>query len=116
LARIISKGKKITHYVKIIEIMPKVDPDHLSDLLDVVFDKYEPLLGFRPFYYVNYTTFDRCSITLQLISEDPQLIVIYANSFLKDILYKLYSEEVFENWDGELPNDLKIIKQQKGDF
>jgi len=116
LTKIISKGKKITRYIKIIEIRPNIDPDNLSDLLDVVFDKYEPLMGFRPIYYVNYTTFDRCSITLQLIGEDPNIIVLYANSFLRDILFKLYSEEVFENWKGELPVDLMITKQQKGDF
>lgn len=116
LKRIISKGKKITRYIKVIEVRPNIDPDNLSDLLNVVFDKYEPLMGFRPIYYVNNTTFDRCSITLQLIGEDPNLIVLYANSFLRDILYKLYSEEVFENWEGELPVDLMINKQQKSDF
>ena len=116
LTRIISKGKKITRYIKIIEIRPNIDPDDLSNLLDTVFDKYEPLLGFRPIYYVNYTTFDRCSITLQLIGEDPKIIVLYANSFLRDVLYKLYSEEVFENWDGELPVDLMINKKQTSDL
>jgi hypothetical protein len=116
LTRIISKGKKITRYIKIIEIRPNIDPDDLNNLLDTVFDKYEPLLGFRPIYYVNYTTFDRCSITLQLIGEDPKMIVLYANSFLRDVLYKLYSEEVFENWDGEFPVDLMINKKQKDDL
>jgi hypothetical protein len=116
LTRLISKGKKITRYIKIIEVRPNIDPDHLNHLLDVVFDKYEPLLGFRPIYYVNYTTFDRCSITFQLICENPKLIVQYANPFLKDVLYKLYSEEVFEDWDGDLPVDLMINKQQRGDF
>ena len=116
LTRIISKGKKITRYIKIIEIRPNIDPDDLSNLIDTVFDKYEPLLGFRPIYYVNYTTFDRCSITLQLIGEDPKIIVLYANSFLRDVLYKLYSEEVFENWDGELPVDLMINKKQTSDL
>jgi hypothetical protein len=116
LSQIISKGNKITRYIKIIEVRPNIDPDDLNDLLNIVFEKYEPLLGFRPIYYVNYTTFDRCSITLQLIGEDPKLIVKYANSFLKDVLFKLYSEEVFENWEGELPVDLMINKTEKGDF
>jgi len=116
LTRFISKGKKVTRYIKIIEVRPNIDPDNLSNLLDIVFDKYEQVLGFRPIYYVNYTTFDRCSITLQLIGKDPKLIVLYANSFLRDVLYKLYSEEVFENWEGELPVDLMIHKKQKGDF
>jgi len=116
LSHIISKGNKITRYIKIIEVRPNIDPDDLNDLLNIVFEKYEPLLGFRPIYYVNYTTFDRCSITLQLIGEDPKLIVKYANSFLKDVLFKLYSEEVFENWEGELPVDLMINKTEKGDF
>jgi small-conductance mechanosensitive channel len=115
LTRIISKGKKLTRYIKIIEIRPNIDPEKLDELLDIVFDKYEPLMGYRPIFYVNKTTFERCSITLQLIGEDPNLIVLYANSFLRDILYRLYSDEVFENWTGELPMDLKLTKNQAGD-
>lgn len=116
LTRIISKGKKITRYIKIIEVRKNINPDNLHHLLDVVFDKYEPLLGFRPIYYVNFTTFNRCSITIQLICENPKLIILYANSFLIDLVYKLYSDEVFENWSGDLPVDLMINKQQKGDL
>ena len=116
LTRLISKGKKITRYIKIIELRENIDPDNLNQLLDVVFDKYEKLLIFRPIYYVNSTIFDRASITLQLISENPKLIVQYANPFLRDVLDKLYSEEIFENWNGDLPLDLMINKQQKGDF
>lgn len=115
LTRLVSKGKKLTHYIKIIEIRPNVDPESLDNLLSIVFDKYEPLLGYRPIFYVNKTTFDRCSITLQLIGEDPNLIILYANAFLRDVLYKLYSDEVFENWTGELPSDLKLTKSQAGD-
>jgi small-conductance mechanosensitive channel len=115
LTRLISKGKKLTRYIKIIEIRPNIDPENLGKLLDIVFDKYEPLLGYRPIFYVNKTIFDRCSITLQLIGEDPNLIILYANVFLRDVLYRLYSEEVFKNWAGELPADLKLTKNQTGD-
>jgi len=116
LTNIISKGKKITRYLKIIQVRPNVDPDNLSDLLDAVFDKYEPLLGYRPIFYVNYTILGRCSITLQLIGEDPELIVLYKNSFMRDVLYKLYSDEVFENWEGKFPTDLLINQQQRGNL
>ncbi len=116
LTRLISKGNKITRYIKTIEVRPNIDPDKLHHLLDVVFDKYEPLLGFRPIYYVNFTTFSGCSVTIQLICENPKLIVLHVNEFLKDLLYKLYSEEVFENWDGDFPVDLMIDKKQRGDF
>ena len=116
LTRLISTRKKITRYIKIIALRENIDPDSLNQLIAVVFDKYEPLLGFRPIYYMNYTIFDRVSITLQLISENPKLIVQYANPFLRDVLDKLYSEEIFENWNGDLPLDLMINKQQKGDF
>lgn len=115
LTRIISKGKKITRYIKIIEIRYIIDPEELDKLLNIVFDKYEPLMGYRPIYYVNKTTFDRCSITLQLIGEDPNAIILHANTFLKDILYKLYSEEIFENWRGKFPVGLMINKNQEGD-
>ena len=115
LTRLVSKGKKLTRYIKIIEIRPNIDPQNLDNLLDIVFDKYEPLIGYRPIFYVNKTTFDRCSITLQLIGEDPNLIILYANSFLRDVLYRLYSDEIFENWTGELPIDIKLNKNQAGD-
>ena len=110
LTRIISKGKKLTRYIKIIEIRSIIDPKELDNLLNVVFDKYEPLMGYRPIYYVNKTTFDRCSITLQLIGDDPKTIILHSNVFLKDVLYKLYSEEIFENWNGKLPTGLMINK------
>lgn len=115
LTRLVSKGKKLTRYIKIIEIRPNIDPKSLDNLLNIVFDKYEPLLGYRPIFYVNKTIFGRCNITLQLIAEDPNLIVLYVRPFLRDLLYKLYSDEVFENWAGELPNDLKLNKKQTGD-
>jgi hypothetical protein len=116
LKHLITKGKKLTRFVKVIEIRPNVKPESLDTLLSNVFDKYEPLLGYRPIYYVNRTIFNRCNITLQLIVEDPNLIIEYANLFLKDVLFNLYSEEVFENWDGELPADIMITKQQKEDL
>jgi small-conductance mechanosensitive channel len=116
LSRLVSKGKKLTRFIKIIEIRPNIDPENLDNLLDIVFDKYEPLMGYRPIFYVNKTTFDRCSITLQLIGEDPNLIILYANSFLRDVLYRLYNDEVFESWTGELPLDLKLTKTQTGDM
>ena len=115
LTRIISKGKKLTRYIKIIEVRPNIDPESLEKLLEIVFDKYEPLMGYRPIFYINKTTFDRCSITLQLIGEDPNLIILYAKPFLRDVLYRLYSDEVFENWTGDLPMDLKLTKNQVGD-
>jgi small-conductance mechanosensitive channel len=116
ISRLVSKGKKLTRFIKIIEIRPNIDPENLDNLLDIVFDKYEPLMGYRPIFYVNKTTFDRCSITLQLIGEDPNLIILYANSFLRDLLYRLYNDEVFESWTGELPLDLKLTKAQKSDM
>ena len=115
LTRLVSKGKKLTRYIKIIEIRPNIDPEKLDNLLNIVFDKYEPLIGYRPIFYVNKTTFDRCSITLQLIGEDPNLIILYANAFLRDVLYRLYSDEIFENWTGELPIDLKLNINNAGD-
>ena len=106
--KLISKGEKVTRYIKIIEVRPNIAPKNLEGLLTPVFDKYEPLLGFRPYFYVNQTTFDRCSITLQLVGENPQQIFLYVNSFLRDVLFTLYPEEVFEGWEGKLPKGLLI--------
>lgn len=101
ISDIISKEERITRYIKIVEILANKDPETIDNLLSKVFDQYEKLFGFRPFYYVNNTTFDRCSITLQIVTKKPELIQLYLNSFLRDIVYILYEEDIYSEWNKE---------------
>ncbi|MEJ2252038.1 MAG: mechanosensitive ion channel [Candidatus Lokiarchaeota archaeon] len=103
--KIISKDEKITRYIKIVQITSTQEPDIIDIKLNKVFKKYEDVFGNRPFYYINNTIMDRCSITLQIVTRRPQLILYHLNSFLRDILYELYDEKIFSGWDKE-----KIIK------
>ena len=57
----------------------------------------------RPFYYANNTVADRESITIQALTKKPKLIPLFAPTFLRDVLYALYPDEIFYEWEGERP-------------
>ncbi len=88
------KEDKFTRYIKTIEIPYSFIDKEINEQLTKPFDKYEQLLGIRPFAYANRTNFDRLSITLQLLTKDPNMIIIYKNQFMKDILYELTPEKI----------------------
>jgi len=92
----VSRGEKITNYTKMVEILYSVNPDNLNSLLSSVFDKYEPIFGIRPDYLIEKTNWDRCLITLLVLSKDPNLVIEYIDNFLKDIIYKLYPKKIAE--------------------
>ena len=92
---LITGEKKLTRYIKIVELLIGVNMEELDDLLKPVFDKYESLLGIRPFFYANNTTSGvnpRLSITLQILSPNPEFILRYTDPFLKDVLYSIYPD------------------------
>jgi len=91
---IIVKEGNFTRYIKVVEVPYSVDLEHLGDLLEEVFDKYEKRLGIRPYYYANTTAREHLSITLQILSKNPQLVLRHSYPFIKDVLYALMSEEV----------------------
>jgi hypothetical protein len=95
---LITKGEKITLYTKSVEILSSVNPENLDNLLSSVFDKYNSLFGVRPDYLVDTTTFDRLKIILLIMAESPNLVLEYIDMFLRDILYKLYPNEIFMGW------------------
>ena len=102
---LIKKGEKTTLYTKSIEILSTVNPENLDNILTPVFDKYEPLLGVRPDYLVDTTTADRLKIILLIMAKYPNLVLEYIDVFLRDILYKLYPNEIFMGWgSGEQSN------------
>lgn len=101
LGKIITGKKKITRYIKVVELLGSVDAERLKELLDPIFEKYEPIFGERPFFYVNNTIgalVNRLSITIQIISEDPMLILTYTDPLMKDILFKIYEKEINYGW------------------
>ncbi len=94
LEDIIAKEGKFTRYIKVVEVPYIADLEHVGDLLEEVFDKYEKRLGIRPYYYANTTVRDHLSITLQILSKNPQLVLRNTYPFIKDVLYALLSDEL----------------------
>ncbi|TFF95464.1 MAG: mechanosensitive ion channel [Promethearchaeota archaeon] len=101
---ILARSKKIARFVQVVELLPVVNPEELDTLLGGVFDKYEPIFGIRPFYYANTSVVDRFSITIQMLAEKPKLLLLFAHRFLRDVLYKLYHNGVFLDWQGATEN------------
>jgi len=108
--KLITGEKKITRYIKVVELLGTVDPENLEELLVPVFDKYEPIFGTRPFFYANNTVsgiINRLSITIQIITENPKLILTYTDPLLKDILFKIYEPEINYGWNSSVTNNSK---------
>ncbi|MBD3342004.1 MAG: mechanosensitive ion channel [Candidatus Lokiarchaeota archaeon] len=106
----VSKEDKITRYIRILEILPEINPMELNKKLDNVFSKYKKIFGFKPFYYVNETILGRCSITVQVISEKPKNVVYFINAFLRDIAIELYKEQVQDKWDPQKAENQNLVK------
>jgi len=100
--------KKLTRYIKVVELLSSVDSEKLEELLKPVFDKYESIFGIRPYYYANNTVSgitNRLSITIQIISKDPKLILTYTDLLMKDLLFKIYNKEIDYGWNSDEKND-----------
>jgi hypothetical protein len=107
---IISKGEKITRYIRILDILPEINPKELKNHLDIVFNRYKEIFGIKPFYYVNETILGRCKITVQIVAKKPRDIIYFINAFLRDIAIELYKDEVVYNWDPQKANNDNIVK------
>lgn len=110
VGNILAKGEKVTRYLNILDITPDIDPEQLENILDSVFDKYESILGYRPFFYVNYTHLDRVNITIQILSKSPNKIIFFVNAFLRDLAFKLHSEKIYRDWNPEKAKNKEILK------
>jgi len=91
--------KKLTRYIKVLELLGIVNIEEIDRLLEPIFVKYEPIFGIKPYFYVNTTVADRLSITLQILTKDPKLILEYLDPFLKEILFMVYQEEINLDWN-----------------
>lgn len=108
IGKIITGKKKITRYIKVVELLGSVDIEKLEELLKPIFDKYERIFGVRPYYYANNTVsgvVNRLSITIQIITEDPKLILTYTDPLIKDILYKIYDKDINYGWNATSKNN-----------
>ncbi|MFX0072482.1 MAG: mechanosensitive ion channel domain-containing protein [Candidatus Hermodarchaeota archaeon] len=112
--KILRRGKKITNYTKVVEILSTIDPEQLDSLVSPIFDKYEPLLGIRPDYLVDTTTFDRLRIVLLVMANSPELVLEYLDLLLRDLLYQLYPDEIFEGWDSNRKNKSTLENSNGG--
>ena len=107
---LIKKGKKTTLYTKSVEILSSINPENLDNLLSPVFDKYKSLFGVRPDYLVDTTTLDRLKIILLIMAASSNLVVEYIDLFLRDILYKLYPNEIFMGWGSDKQSNTNLNK------
>ena len=103
--KLITKGQKRTIYTKSVEILSSVNPENLDNILNPIFDKYKPLFGVRPDYIVDQTIADRLKIILLIMAKTPTLVLEYIDAFLRDILYKLYPDEIFVGWESGREGD-----------
>jgi len=55
IGKLITGEKKITRYIRVVELLGSIDSDRLEELLKPIFDKYEAIFGTRPFFYANTT-------------------------------------------------------------
>jgi small-conductance mechanosensitive channel len=113
--KILTAKIKTTTYVKELELLGSIDPNLLDEMLTYVFKVYEPIFGIMPDYAVDTTRFGRVRILLYLKSKNPRIILNYIDSFLRDILFTLYPNRIYRDWEkyqGILP---ETQKENEGD-
>jgi small-conductance mechanosensitive channel len=98
--KLLSSGIKTTRYIKTVELLGSINPKELPELLSKVFNRYEPVFGARPEYSVDTTRFGRVRIYFYINSPKPNIVLQYLDSFLRDVLIELYSEEIYQDWDN----------------
>lgn len=97
--KILSAKLKTTTYIKKLELLGSLDPNFLDEMLMNVFKVYEPIFGIMPDYAIDTTRFGRVRIHLYVKSNNPTIILNYLNSFLRDILFILYPDRIYRDWE-----------------
>lgn len=97
--KILSAKIKTTTYVKKLELLGSLDPNFLDEMLMNVFKVYEPIFGIMPDYAIDTTRFGRVRIRLYVKSSNPTIILNYLDSFLRDILFTLYPDRIYRDWE-----------------
>ncbi|MBN1802578.1 MAG: mechanosensitive ion channel [Candidatus Lokiarchaeota archaeon] len=97
--KIMNIEKKITKYIKPIELIGTVDSRRLDNALTKVADKYEKVFGSRPDYAIDTMAWGRVKLNLYITTTIPQVLMDNLDAFLRDFAFELYSEEIYEGWD-----------------
>ncbi|MHA1233743.1 MAG: mechanosensitive ion channel domain-containing protein [Promethearchaeota archaeon] len=97
--RILSAKIKTTTYVKNLELLGSLNPNLLDEMLMNVFKVYEPIFGIIPDYAIDTTRFGRVRIRLYVKSSNPTIILNYIDSLLRDILFTLYPDRIYKDWE-----------------
>jgi small-conductance mechanosensitive channel len=97
--KILTAKIKTTTYVKELELLGSLDPNLLDEMLTYVFKVYEPIFGIMPDYAIDTTRFGRVRILLYVKSKNPSIILNYIDSFLRDILFSLYPDRIYRDWE-----------------
>ena len=113
--KILTAKIKTTIYVKKLELLGSLDPNLLDDLLANVFKVYEPIFGIMPDYAIDTTRFGRVRILLYVKSNNPTIILNYLDSFLRDILFTIYPDRIYKDWDEYQKNLLETKLESEGD-
>jgi len=113
--KILTAKIKTTTYVKKLEILGSLDPDLLDEMLTNVFEVYEPIFGMLPDYAVDTTRFGRVRIVLYVKSGNPIIILNYLDSFLRDILFTLYPDRIYRDWEKYQENLIETNLKDEGD-
>ena len=110
--KIISAKIKTTKYVKQVEILGSINPEKLDTEFSKIFDRYEPIFGLRPDYSIDKTRSGRVRLNLYIMSGKPIILINYIDAFLRDIVYELYSDEIYQDWKKNKPTlELKSKKE-----
>ncbi len=113
--KILTAKIKTTTYVKKLEILGSIDPNLLDEMLKSVFIVYEPIFGIMPGYAIDTTRFGRVRILLYVKSNNPTLILNYLDSFLRDILFTLYPDRIYRDWEKYPENSTETKLEDEGD-
>jgi len=113
--KILSVKIKTTTYVKELEVLGSLDPNVLDEMLMNVFKVYEAIFGIIPDYAVDTTRFGRVRIRLYVKSSNPTIILNYLDSFLRDILFTLYPNRIYRDWEEYQKSLLEPPFKSEGD-
>ncbi|GAH09876.1 unnamed protein product, partial [marine sediment metagenome] len=80
-----------------------------------IFKVYEPIFGMLPDYAVDTTRFGRVRIILYVKSSNPIIILNYLDSFLRDILFTLYPDRIYRDWEKYQENLIETNLKDEGD-
>jgi len=113
--KILTAKIKTTTYVKKLELLGSIDPNLLDEMLTNVFKVYEPIFGIMPEYAVDTTRFGRVRILLYVKSSNPTIILNYLDSLLRDILFILYPNRIYRDWEKYQQFVANAILENEGD-